>query len=270
MFKKAIFLLIVLLLSATPLLAQDDAPEEPRYDCPAFTSASTVERTSYYMGEGAAYLRSQNYGAAINAYGCIIQQIDGNYRDAYLNRAAAYGARREYDKALADYGSATRIDGNYAPTYNNRGVIYMAMEDYESALRDFNRALELDGNYAAGFINRGILYAVQGEYGSAEAEFQHAVDAAGLQAAIADLSNPDRPQDAPPPVYDFNAARAYALIGTVRSQSALDAYNDYLLLTGNRADSRIQSAAGALQSRFNFELRFDDGSWLLVTSFVDQ
>ncbi len=92
MIQKALFLIIALLLAATPLLAQESGGEEedePRYDCPAFTTASTTERTSYYMGEGAAYLRSRNYAAAINAYGCIVQQIDPDHRDAYLNRARA-------------------------------------------------------------------------------------------------------------------------------------------------------------------------------------
>jgi tetratricopeptide (TPR) repeat protein len=269
MLKKSVVVLLSLFL-VLPLWAQDASPTEVPFYCPAFTTASDTERSSYYMGEGAAFLRSGNYDAAINAYGCVIQQIDPDYRDAYLNRAAAYTARREYDQALEDFTDAIRVDGSYAPAYNNRGVVYTALLDYDRALSDFDRALDLDADYAYAYINRGILKAITGDYAAAEADFQQAVDVADLAAVVANLRDPERAADAPVPPYDIAAVRAYALIGTIHSARALSAYNDYLLLTGGRADERVRSAAGALESRFQFELRFDDGSWMLVANFVAQ
>jgi tetratricopeptide (TPR) repeat protein len=272
MLKKIILLVLSLLLMTLPILAQDaeatETPEPPFY-CPNFTDASTVERTSYYMGEGAAFLRSGNYDAAINAYGCVVQQIDPNYRDAYLNRAAAYTARREYEEALEDYNEAISQDGSFAPAYNNRAIVYTAMLEYERAANDFDRALELDSNYSHAYINRGILKAIQGDWDGAEADFQQAIDVAGLEAIVAELRDPERDPEEAIPAYDIDAARAYAMLGTVHSARALADYNDYILLTGGRADERIRSAAGALESRFQFELRFDDGSWMLLASFVE-
>lgn len=267
---KAFLLIIALVLLALPVLAQaQDQEEEPRYNCPAFSDASTTERTSYYMGEGAAFMRSGNYAAAINAYGCIIQQIDDRFRDAYLNRAAAYVARREFDQAMEDYDQAIRLDGNFAPAYDNRGVVNTAIEEYDAALADFNRALDIDSNYAPAYINRGIVSAIQGDWDSAQADFEMAIEVAGLDDVVTELRDPDRDPEAEPPAYDATIARAYALIGIVHSQRALQAYDDYLLLTGGRADQRIQSAAGALRSRFEFELRFDNGAWMLLANFVE-
>src|SRR5687768_6593152 len=118
MLKKSLLLLFSFLL-VLPLLAQEIEPTEVPFFCPSFTSATTAERTSYYMGEGAACLRSGNYDAAINAYGCVIQQIDSSYVDAYLNRAVAYTARRQYDEALEDYNSALALDSSNPAAYSN-------------------------------------------------------------------------------------------------------------------------------------------------------
>ena len=272
MTKKLLLLLLAILLIAIPIMAQDTEEEEEefRYDCPAFVDASTVERTSYYMGEGAAYMRSGNYAAAINAYGCIIQQIDSSYRDAYLNRAVAYTQRREYDLALEDYTAALDIDSSYIPAINNRGVIYTATEEYELAMEDFDRVLSLDSNFAVGYINRGVLHAILEEYDAAIADFEQAIAVEGLDEIIADLRDPERDPEAEFPEFDARIATAYALIGTIESRTALENYQEYLLLTRGRADSRVQSAAGALESRFNFELRFDDGTWMIVLRVEEQ
>jgi tetratricopeptide (TPR) repeat protein len=269
MTKKILLLCLALMLAILPVLAQDDE-EEPEYDCPSFTSASAVERTSYYMGEGAAFMRSGNYAAAINAYGCIVQQIDDSHRDAYFNRALAYTARREYEEAIEDYDAAIALDGDYLEAFNNRGVVYTAMEEYEEAMSDFDRVLSLDGDFAAGYINRGVLHANLEEYDAAIDDMEQAIEIAGLEAVLEELRDPDRPDDAEDPEFDRTIANAYALIGVIHSQRALSSYQDYLTLTGGRADSRIQSAAGALESRSNFELRFDDGTWMLVMQFADQ
>lgn len=271
MLKKSI-LLVLSLIFVLPLMAQDATPEptEVPFFCPAFTSASTVERTSYYMGEGAAFMRSGNYDAAINAYGCVVQQIDSSYLNAYLNRAVAYTARRQYDEALEDYTDALGLDRNNPVVYSNRGVLYTAIEEYELALADFDQAISIDGNYIDAFINRGVLKAMGGDLDGAEADFNQVLDIAGLEAIVVDLRDPEREQDAEWPEYNSRAVVAYGLIGNVHAARALASYNDYLLLSRGRSDERLRSAAGALESRFQFELRFDGGTWMLLSSFEQQ
>jgi len=69
------------------------------------------------------------------------------------------------------------------------------------------------------------------------------------------------------PAFDPDHALSYALLGIVYEMRARDNYSAYMLLLGGDADQRIQSAAGALESRFSFDLRLDDGTWLFAASF---
>ncbi|MEO0561174.1 MAG: hypothetical protein AAF125_03620, partial [Chloroflexota bacterium] len=85
------------------------------------------------------------------------------------------------------------------------------------------------------------------------------------ETALSVIRDPE--SEVPVPPYALAEAQAYAMLGLVRSAQALDAYDDYLTLAQSRADSRIQSAAGALESRFTFELRLDDGSYFIPATF---
>jgi tetratricopeptide (TPR) repeat protein len=261
--KVTVSVLIGLLLSLlVPVAAQDEL------QCTSFTSAPDDERRSYYMGEGAAFLQSGNYSAALQSYRCVTEQIAPDYRDAWLNQAVAYSALRDYEAALETYGQAISVDGNFAPAYNNRAIVHAARGDFEAALADLNRALDQDSNYAEAYINRGVVQAAQENYDEAIDDFDQAIALGDLENVLSILRDPDRGSSAPRPQFNDALARAYALRGVVYSRLALQEYNDYLTLRGSQADARISSAAGALESRFNFELRFDDGAWLLRADFI--
>jgi tetratricopeptide (TPR) repeat protein len=145
--------------------------------------------------------------------------------------------------------------------------MWMALTEYEDALADFNQVLTLDANYVPGYNNRGVLYIVEGELDLALADFDQAISVSGIDGILEELTDPERPSNAQRPEYDNDHAQAYALIGVVRSQQALDNYEAYLLLAGGSRDRRVEAAAGALESRLSFELRVDDGTWLLVAGF---
>jgi len=267
--KRLILTLSVLLILiiAIPLVAQDDEAEEELPDCPVFEDQSTEVRTSYYMGEGLGYLRSNQLSSAIFSFTCIIRVIDEDYVPAYMTRAVAFTRQRDYEAAIEDYTSAIDLDSSLIQAYNNRGVAYVLLTEFQEAKADFDQVLELDSSNVAGVNNRSVLHILEDEFDEAIALLEQAVDISGIDDVYAELTNPDRPNDAPEVEFDRNDARSYALLGIVRSAQALDEYQKYLFLTGNGADSRIQSAAGAMESRFTFELRLDDGSWLLTLDF---
>src|SRR5690606_18861921 len=56
---------------------------EPLPDCPAFPNEAQDVRTSYYIGEGLAYLQSGQANSAIFSLTCVIRVIDTNYVPAY-------------------------------------------------------------------------------------------------------------------------------------------------------------------------------------------
>jgi hypothetical protein len=88
---------------------------------------------------------------------------------------------------------------------------------------------------------------------------------------LAQYRDPDRRADAPPIPFDPMAARLFALQGIIYEARALnhfEAYTDLYNASGRFADERIANVTGALQSRFTFDLRLDDGSWLVLDDFL--
>ncbi len=265
--NKRLYILTLLLVIVSLLLPALAFAQEDELVCDAFPGADTGLRTSYYMGEGTGYFASGELALAIDSFSCVIEQIDPGYVAAYMSRAAVYTQRRAYDEALDDYTAAIERNGNLIAAYNNRGIIYAAQQEYELALADFDQVIALDSGNVLAYTNRGVIRAVGGAFEAAIADLERAIELSAIDDVVATLRDPDRPTDAEPPVYDRDHAQAFALLGIVYSGFALDNYNTYLLLTGSRADERIRGAAGALDSRFTFELRLDDGTWLLAADF---
>lgn len=273
--RSSLVLILLLMLFITPMaLAQqsddDEKEEEPEIICEGFEGAEASVRVSYYMGEGAAYMRSGEYGAAIHSYSCIVIKIDNDYIDAFTNRAVAHTIRREYDLAIEDYTAALAINSSFIPAYNNRGIVHTMREEYDQAIADFSRIIDIDSSYVLAYLNRGIVYAAQGDYDTAIEDFERVIDLGDLEPVVdvfesaENINEIDRDEL---PEYNRNYARAYAMLGLIHSQRALEDYQRYIWLT-NGGDHRISSAAGALESRFTFELRFDDGTWLLTADIA--
>ena len=263
-----VFLLALPLLLALPTLAQDDEEEELP-DCPAFEGSSTDVRVAYYMGEGDGFVSSGQTQAAIASYTCIIRVVDEDYVPAYIERAVLYSQRRDYERAIEDYDAIIARDSSSVPALNNRGIVYFLMAEYEDALADFDRAIQLDSNSVIAHNNRAVLHTLMGDYDAALADLDSAAEASGIGDILALIEDPDRDTSEELPEFNREDAMTYALRGIVRSREALDEYNDYFTVLRGGGDGRIQSAAGALESRFTFELRLDDGSWLMSISFPE-
>jgi tetratricopeptide (TPR) repeat protein len=72
-----------------------------------------------------------------------IIQRDPNDATAYHNRAVAYGANGEIDRAIADYTKAIELTPDNAAAYDNRGRAYASKGDYTHAIADVTKASEL-------------------------------------------------------------------------------------------------------------------------------
>lgn len=235
--RKLLPMLFVLLIlsAALPAFAQD--AKEPA--CNAYSSGDQTARVAYYMGEGQAFVNSTLYNRSVESFTCAVQ-LDAGYVDGYLNRGLSYVALRDYNNAVKDFSKVIELKADYLPAYNNRGIVYTAQGDYDKALEDFSKVLSLKADSVTGYNNRGVVYAAQKKYDEAIADFKKAIE------------------------INKDYAQPYALLGIVYSAQALDNYNRYLELADNQADRRIQGVANSLASRFSYELRFDDGTWLLT------
>lgn len=95
---------------------------------------------------GAEYLRFDEKEKAVAILSDAIKS-DPNFVTAYVNRASAYRADFETDKALADYAQIKKLDPKSAYPYIGRGLMYLGDGDdakLDSAASEFQRALQLD------------------------------------------------------------------------------------------------------------------------------
>jgi tetratricopeptide (TPR) repeat protein len=95
---------------------------------------------------------------------------------AYGNRAAAYGARGDLDRSLADATKAIELNPKFADAYMFRGLIEGKKGDYDASIADENRAIELAPQGAMAYVNRAFAYSQKGDYDRAIADENRALD----------------------------------------------------------------------------------------------
>jgi tetratricopeptide (TPR) repeat protein len=71
-------------------------------------------------------------------------RLNSSNANPFNNRAAAYMAKGQYDRAMEDYDRAIRLDPNLARAFYGRGVLWERKNDLQRALADFKKASELD------------------------------------------------------------------------------------------------------------------------------
>jgi lipoprotein NlpI len=112
--------------------------------------------------------------------GCARAIASGRYEgkglaDLYRSRGLAWGRKRDFDRAIADYDRAIQLDPKYAFAYNNRGEAWRNRGDLDRAIADFNEAIRLDPRYWFAYDNRGDARREKGDLDSAIADFSEAI-----------------------------------------------------------------------------------------------
>jgi tetratricopeptide (TPR) repeat protein len=78
--------------------------------------------------------------------------------NAFNARGFGFLIKKQYDRAIKDFGKAIEVDPNYAAALHNRGNAYRNKGQYGLAIADYDRAIALDPNFTAAYFNRGIAY----------------------------------------------------------------------------------------------------------------
>ncbi|MCW5604820.1 MAG: tetratricopeptide repeat protein [Burkholderiales bacterium] len=89
----------------------------------------------------------------------------------YSGRAAEWAAKGDYDRAIADAGTALKLAPKLAFAHYQRGVAWANKGEVERAIADFDAALQLRPNDPAVLYSRAVEYTVKGEYARALADF---------------------------------------------------------------------------------------------------
>src|SRR5262249_15281288 len=109
-----------------------------------------------FNNRGSAYDDKRDYDRAIADYGAAIT-LNPSYAEAFYNRALAYRRKGDIDHALADYHRSIGLDAGNPAAFNNRGDALMQLGRYVRSIEDFDRALTVNGDYAVAQLDYGLV-----------------------------------------------------------------------------------------------------------------
>ncbi len=94
--------------------------------------------------------------------------------EAFKNRGRGAFNRKDYDRAIADYGEAIKLSPKDAWLFAHRCEAYESKEDYDAAIADCTEAIRIDPKYGWAYNNRGLSHETMGRRAEAIADFRKA------------------------------------------------------------------------------------------------
>jgi tetratricopeptide (TPR) repeat protein len=135
-----------------------------------------------YYGQGTLLL-DQDFDRAIADYTRIIElKPDWQGGGAYQARAAAYAAKGDDRRALADRTELVRMKPG-RDAYVDRGFVYLRLADYDAAAADFQKALEFEA-HPSGYAGLAAVYRAKGDFDRSLMEVNTAIGMAPRMAGL--------------------------------------------------------------------------------------
>ncbi|KAJ5370329.1 Small glutamine-rich tetratricopeptide repeat-containing protein 2 [Penicillium cataractarum] len=105
--------------------------------------------------EGNALMAKKDYAAAIESYSKALEIAPAN--PIYLsNRAAAYSASGQHEKAADDAEVAVAVDPKYSKAWSRLGLARFDMGDYHAAKEAYEKGIEAEGTGGSDAMKRGL------------------------------------------------------------------------------------------------------------------
>jgi len=77
----------------------------------------------------------------------------------YVDRGLAHAAKKEFEKAIADYDQAIRLSPRNAKAYYDRGLARVELKRFDQALADYDATIRLDPRFDEAYLSRAWLLA---------------------------------------------------------------------------------------------------------------
>lgn len=174
---------------------------------------------------------------------------------AYLSRGSAYGEKKEYGKAFADFQQALRLQPKSAPAYYAMGQLDMAQSKIPEAIQHYSDAIRANPKFVPAISDRGIAYLKAGNTDRALQDFAQAIRV-GPQFIPAYMNRAGvymQRNDVQPALRDYDQVLQISptyLPGIVARSSARAAVKQYDEAISDLDDAiRLQSANPALWTR---------------------
>lgn len=84
--------------------------------------------------------------------------VDPTLFEAFLSRAAFYGSKGRYSKAILNCNEALRLRPNSVRAYLYRGALKFHISSYQLAVHDLTGAIKLENKCSLAFFNRAACY----------------------------------------------------------------------------------------------------------------
>lgn len=140
-------------LRSKPTPQAADAGAQPAEEKPK--AGAPTEESDKLKSEGNAFMGKKDYAAAIEKYTEALKIAPGNA--IYLsNRAAAYSALGQPEKAAEDAEIATTLDPKYSKGWSRLGLARFDMGDYHAAREAYQKGIEAEGNGGSETLRRGL------------------------------------------------------------------------------------------------------------------
>lgn len=194
--RKNIFLLIVLLLFASIVLAQDRKElKTPNMvqALNAFNNNDYAEMTRFLQAElfqnskngyaysqlAYVYLLYEEYGDALEMSNLALRYLPKKDKSfisfAYNIRADVYYGLEDYASAEKDYTAAIKATPEEANVYLERGDFYYKVGKYDLSDKDFQKVVSLAPNKTRGYMGLGRNAVLRRQYNDAIAQFNKAI-----------------------------------------------------------------------------------------------
>jgi tetratricopeptide (TPR) repeat protein len=94
----------------------------------------------------------------------------------FTQRASAWWARGERQRALADFDQAIQLGYAEPHAFTSRGMFHTAMGNMDAAVKDFGQAIEKDDKDEVPYINRAAVYLAQSKIDLSLADYGRAIE----------------------------------------------------------------------------------------------